>query len=291
MNEVDEAWLRANPLPPLHGAVDKDGRGRVLLAGGGAEVPGGVMLAALAAMRAGAGKLQLATAAPVATGMALAIPEARVVPLPADDAGEIAPRAATRLAELAGRADAVAIGPGMMDAEGAAFLAGHVLGAVRDAVAFVLDAAALVALEPGATGRHGGRVVLTPHAGEAAALLDTTREAVEADKPGAAREAARRFHAVVAVKGAETVIASPQGACWRCSRGNAGLATSGSGDVLAGTVAGLLARGAPPVLAACWGVFLHARAGEALAARIGPVGYLAREIPGEYPGLMRDLAG
>ncbi|HEY0034423.1 MAG TPA: NAD(P)H-hydrate dehydratase, partial [Devosia sp.] len=95
--------------------------------------------------------------------------------------------------------------------------------------------------------------------------------------------------AVVVMKGGQTHIASPQGEVWSSSHGNVGLATSGSGDTLAGIIAGLLARGASPLLAAQWGVFVHAEAGERLKREHGLLGYLAREIPAKVPAILQDL--
>ena len=120
--------------------------------------------------------------------------------------------------------------------------------------------------------------MLTPHAGEMAALLSIPKEEVVADPVLAARQAAAKFQAVVALKGATTWIVSPSGEAWKHDDGVIGLGTSGSGDVLAGVIGGLLARGAPPLVAALWGVRLHARAGHRLTASIGPLGFLAREI-------------
>ena len=131
--------------------------------------------------------------------------------------------------------------------------------------------------------------MLTPHAGEMATLLDVTREEVQADPLGAARRAAGALGVVVAMKGGGTFVVSPQGAAWWCDQGNVGLATSGSGDTLAGVIAGLLARGATPVDATIWGVFLHGEAGDRLARKRGPVGYLARELPAEIPSIMAEL--
>ncbi len=288
MNDaLDDSWLRANPLPAMEAATDKDSRGRVLLAGGGREVPGGIMLAAEAALRAGAGKLQVATAASVAPGMALALPEARVVGLAETTEGGIDPVAAPRLEELAGRVEAVGLGPGMMNAEDAGALARAVLRAVHRPVAFLLDAAAICGLEEGSAGRHAGRLVLTPHAGEMARLLGTARDKVEADPLTTGREAARRFQAVVVVKGQDSHIVTPQGRALTVHGGGVGLATSGSGDVLAGAIAGLLARGAAPLVAAAWGAWLHARAGRDL----GPPGFLARELPGRFPAILAAAAG
>lgn len=282
------ARIRTLPLPALDDSADKEARGRVLLVGGCAENPGGLLLAATAALRAGAGKLQLATADSVAAAVAVAVPEARVFALPASGTEGIDPRAARRIAELGDAVDALLIGPGLVDEDAAARLTRGVLKRVR-APAVVLDAGALAALraEPRALAHLDGRAVLTPHAGEMAQLLGMERDQVEADPDDAARRAASTFGATVALKGAETVIAAPDGRIFRYTRGGAGLGTSGSGDVLAGIVAGLLARRADPLRAAAWGVFLHGEAGNALALRHGAVGLLARELAAEVPSILQ----
>jgi NAD(P)H-hydrate repair Nnr-like enzyme with NAD(P)H-hydrate dehydratase domain len=119
--------------------------------------------------------------------------------------------------------------------------------------------------------------------------MDVERSHVEADPARIAQQAAKDFRAVIALKGARTVVVSPQGERAVCREGNVGLATSGSGDVLAGIIAGLLARGAPAFAATCWGVYLHARAGDRLAKKIGPLGFLARELLLEIPGIMGEV--
>jgi ADP-dependent NAD(P)H-hydrate dehydratase len=281
------ARIRGLPLPALDDSADKEARGRVLLVGGCAENPGGLLLAAEAAMRAGAGKLQLATADSVALAIAVAVPEARVYAFPGSGTEGIDPRAAKGIAELADAADALLVGPGLLDEEVAARLTRGVLKRIRRP-AVVLDAGGLAALrgDPRALARLEGRAVLTPHAGEMAQLLGMERDAVEADPDDAARRAAMTFGATVALKGPETVIAAPDGAAFRYTRGGAGLGTSGSGDVLGGIVAGLLARGADPLRAAAWGVFLHGEAGNALALRHGAIGLLARELAAEVPRIL-----
>ncbi|HYF60735.1 MAG TPA: NAD(P)H-hydrate dehydratase [Burkholderiaceae bacterium] len=292
---VDDAWLRAHPLPMPRPDDDKEGRGRVLVVAGSVEMPGAALLSAIGALRAGAGKLSIATASSVAAGVAIAMPEARVVGWPETPSGGPAAHAAHALQALAARADAVVVGPGMLDdAAVAAFVEALVPG-LGDGTVLVLDAAALAALPRLAAAPARRRTILaTPHAGEAAKLLGAERETIAADPHAAALEAARRFGATVAVKGARTAIAAPDGRAWLHEGGHVGLATSGSGDVLAGVVGGLAARGAPPERALAWGVALHARAGLRLAARLGPLGALAREIPDEIPGLVDDegrLAG
>jgi hydroxyethylthiazole kinase-like uncharacterized protein yjeF len=277
------ALLTTMPLPRPDPEADKEERGRVLIAGGDAEVPGAARLAGEAALRAGAGKLQIAVAAESASLLAVAVPEARVFALAAPDAED-------RLAEAVRLADAVVLGPGWLDPERSADLTLAAIEAAEGA-ALVIDAAALSALErrAGALSRLEGRAVITPHAGEMAKLLGRSRKAVLAAPLSVAHEAAERFGTVVVMKGATTHIVAPDGRAWRNLGGGAGLGTSGSGDVLAGLIGGLLARGAEPAVAATWGVFLHAAAGEQLGARQGPLGFLAREIAPCVPGLLRAL--
>ena len=133
-------------------------------------------------------------------------------------------------------------------------------------------------------------MVITPHAGEMAQLLDKSRDEIEADPLAAARIASDLLGAVVVMKGAESHIVGPDGDAWLFKGGGVGLATSGSGDVLAGLIAGLLARGADPARAALWGVFLHGEAGRRLGQRQGRLGFLAREIAAEVPMLLQELA-
>jgi ADP-dependent NAD(P)H-hydrate dehydratase len=282
--------LRRIPLPEPDEEGDKDSRGRVLAVGGSAQTPGAILLAGVAALRAGAGKLQLATVRSVATALGVAVPESLVVALPETRAGEIAgERAGRTLVERAERVDALLLGPGMSSDRGAHALIRMLARRLGDDAMLVLDAAAVTALRDDdelLLGLHG-RAVLTPHAGEMATLLDVAKGEVEANPASLALEAAARFGAVVALKGPESWIAGPDGTLFHYAGGSVGLATSGSGDTLAGIVAGLAARGAPPAHAAVWGAYLHGEAGEVLARRVGPIGYLARELLDEVPGLMR----
>lgn len=293
---IEPAMLRATPLPRHGDGDDKDARGAVLVVAGSVEVPGAALLAGVAALRAGAGKLQLATCRSVATSLAIAVPEARVTGLDETAEGEIAATAADRLARRVPGCHAVLLGPGMMDGDNAAALTDGLLRRCAGAgVPFVLDAAALHGLLHGRealrAGSLGGRVVITPNAGEMATLLDIPRQAVLADRLGAAREAASRLQVIVAMKGGGTFVVTPQGQAWCYGSGNVGLATSGSGDTLAGIIAGLLARGATPAVATIWGVCLHGEAGARLARRQGPVGFLARELLAEIPAIMAEQDG
>lgn len=293
MTPLTPDLLRSLPLPEHENTQSKEGRGAVLVVGGSVEVPGGALLAAIGALRAGAGKLKIATCRTVAPALGVAVPEALVMGLPETEAGGIAPEAAERLAGGASRADAVLVGPGMMDPDATRALVAALLDRVSgpDGPSLLLDAGALAGLQDarGALHRHGGRVVLTPHAGEMAGLIDVSRDEVEADPEAAARRAAELFGSVVVMKGGRTHVVAPGGETWLFEGGTIGLATSGSGDTLAGVIAGLLARGAEPVHAALWGVYLHGAAGNRMMRRHGGIGFLARELLAEVPAIMAEL--
>jgi hydroxyethylthiazole kinase-like uncharacterized protein yjeF len=256
-------------------------------------VAGAVLLAGVAALRVGAGKLQLATVSSAAAALGMAVPESLVVALPASRAGEIAgSRAHQALGEHAERADALLVGPGMASERSAHALVAPLVRRLSGRAILVLDAAAILALTLDETMLEelDGRAVLTPHAGEMASLLGIDKDAVEREPADVARAAAKRFGAVVALKGAETHVAAPSGELYRYAGGSVGLATSGSGDTLAGVVTGLAARGASAITATVWATYLHGAAGRSLARRVGPIGFLARELLDELPPLLRRLA-
>lgn len=282
--EVDDELLRRWPLPSLTGNGTKDARGSVLVIGGCSEIPGAVILAGLAALRAGAGRLAIATAASVAPLVAATIPEARVIALP-ERAGCIKPSSAKLLEHPLARADAVLVGPGMLDAPRVLSFLQRLL--LPDcAVVFDAEAIAALGIDSGCLSTLKGGALLTPHAGEMAQFTRRPREEIESHQAQVAAEAARNVSATVALKGPDTIIANPDGRIWRSCSGNLGLGTSGSGDVLAGLVTGLIARGASVPQAAIWGSHIHGRAGEMLARSVGPLGYLAREILPVLPRLL-----
>lgn len=292
MTPLDAAWLAAHPLPQPDQDTDKNARGRILAAGGSEKVPGALRITGEAALRAGAGKLQLATPERVALELGLHLPEAAVFPMPVNRAGEFAETCGERIAELLDRCDTLVLGPGMgADCPAEAILA-PVLARPRAGLTLVLDAAAIApvaGLEDAVRGHHG-RIVLTPHPGEMAALMGCDEARVAQDPAAMAGEAACRFGATVVLKGPETHIARAGKETLRYPGGGPGLATGGSGDALTGIIGGLLARGAAPRTAAAWGVWLHGEAGRRLAERIGPIGFLGRELPGEIPALMAAAA-
>lgn len=281
---LDRAALDAHPLPGLgDGDGDKNSHGRLLIVAGNRELPGAALLCATAAMRAGAGKLQIATARSVAPHIGVAMPESRTIGLDEDEDGGLSASAVERLASQVNDVDAVVAGPGLTDSPVSARLASVVLGS--DA-AVALDAGVLRSLPSADAHLRSRTPVLLPHAGELAALLECEESEVEGDPVGCGRRCAERYNAVTLVKGATSHVVTPDGHVWTYEGHAPGLGVSGSGDVLAGIVGGLLARGAEPLNALLWSVWLHGEAGAALARKVGVVGFLAREIPGEIPALL-----
>jgi ADP-dependent NAD(P)H-hydrate dehydratase len=284
---LDKSLLRRFPLPEHPDDGDKEDRGRLLVVAGSRELAGAALLAGTGGLRAGAGKLQIVTGESVATALGVAIPEARVVGCAETDEGCIAAAEIEPLLKWVEGAQATVIGCGLQH--------GPPLDTLLDALfasrldkPLVLDAAVLGSLAPRAAAVRAwpGGAILLPHAREMARLLECEVEAVEADPLAAARRAAETFGAVSLIKGQYSYIVAPDGRAFRFTGGGVGLATSGSGDALAGIVGGLAARGADPLTAALWGVYLHGEAGRALAKRIGRIGFLARELLDEVPGLM-----
>jgi ADP-dependent NAD(P)H-hydrate dehydratase len=287
---VTASLLRRWQVPQPSEDADKQDRGIAMVIGGATEVTGALLLAGVAALRAGAGKLQIAGPRSAATALGVALPEARIFSLPETGDGFLDRKSGARAVECAGQANAILIGPGMLNEDAIrSFMEALLPRLVGKQI--VIDAIALSAL-------RGGRfrftedmqVVLTPNPADMAKITGTTKEAVEADLRGVAASVAEDLNAVVALKGADTFIATPYGEVFRYSEGGVGLATSGSGDILSGILVGLLARGATLDQAAVWAVYLHGAAGNRLKRRIGPVGFLARELSDEVPALMNALA-
>jgi hydroxyethylthiazole kinase-like uncharacterized protein yjeF len=268
--------LRDWPLPVPDGG--KHARGSVLVVGGARATVGAVLLSGVAALRAGAGVLRMAVAGSGAAALGVAVPEASVVGLP--EKGSTIDGAAA--AALLPPADVVLLGPGLDDVDETVTLLRGTVEAIGEDTALVLDAYALGALAR--VPDLGARAtVLTPNVREGAILLGHE----PSDLAEGAAEIAQRYGAVTSLYGH---VATPAGRRWREDGGDTGLGTSGSGDVLAGVVAGLLARGAAPDQAACWATYTHAAAGQRLAARVGRIGFLARDLVDEVPRVLMELA-
>jgi hydroxyethylthiazole kinase-like uncharacterized protein yjeF len=287
---LDSNWLRDHPLPRPAPGADKNARGRVFAIGGCTRVPGGLLLTVEAALRAGAGKVQAAVPASTAMALGIAMPEIAVWPLEQDDAGEIRCPLDGMEQDIL-RADAVIAGPAMSCGEAAGRVVDRLLDGLCDECTLILDAAAVMTL-PARAERLAARrrpAVLTPHIGEMAAMLSCDAGEIEADRPGAVRRAAERYGAIVVLKGSSSFIADAEGRLLAFAGGGVGLATGGSGDVLAGLAAGLAARGAEPLVATAWAVWLHGEAGRRCGEQIGPLGFLARELLAHVPALMRAV--
>jgi ADP-dependent NAD(P)H-hydrate dehydratase len=282
LDEVTPALLRDWPLPEAGNS--KYDRGRILVVGGAAQTPGAAQLAGLAALRVGAGHLTMAVAASAAIALAVAVPEAGVVGLPENERGSVLGNDLGAIADDLHSADAVIVGPGLDDAEQATILVRRLLPNLNDQAWLVLDAYALSALSELADAIEpvAGRIVLTPNGREAEILLGRELQNPRVDVP----KIAERYAAVVSCQG---IIADTAGAVWQVSAGHDGLATSGSGDVLAGALGGLLGRHAEGAQSAVWATYAHAAAGDRLAARVGRLGFLAREILDELPGILVEL--
>ena len=288
---LDSDWLREHPLPEPANDADKNERGRVLAIGGCRNVPGGIRLTAEAALRAGAGKVRVATIGSAAIALGVAMPEIGVFALPEDE-GEIAGEFGEVLDPLLERNDAVIVGPAIGSMEAAGAIVDHLLAFEKCAAPIVLDAAALTCLPPARIRPLKARrhpVVLTPHIGEMAGMLACSADEIEADRLAAVCRAAKTYNAICVLKGATTLVATPGGELFAYAGGGVGLATGGSGDVMAGIAAGLAARGTDPLAATLWAVWLHGEAGRRCAEQTGPLGFLARELLAHVPGLMRAL--
>lgn len=281
---LTKAVLAKFPLPPIV-ASNKNERGRLLLVGGSRNTPGSAAIAATAAMRSGCGKVTIATVESMAPHVALAMPEALILGLAETREGAFARSAIKLVAGQAPDYDALVVGPGMRQSRLCADLAASLLK--LNLGRLVLDAAMLYALPAhDDAARKAADPILLPHNREMAALLDCEPDEVDADPLGCGIACAARYGALTLVKGPESHVVHPDGRAWKYAGGGPGLGVSGSGDTLAGILGGLLARGADPLTGLLWAVWLHGEAGAALSRRVGKVGFLAREIPGEIPALL-----
>jgi NAD(P)H-hydrate epimerase len=263
------AWMRRTLPPRAQGRdANKGTFGTVLVLAGSAGMAGAATLSALSALRAGAGLVQLAVPESVLDAAATLAPEVVTRGLPETGerlhGGAGALEAALALAE---KADAVALGPGMgRNTDTALFVQEFVSRLTRP---LVVDADGLNLLSdaPQAVRERTAPTVFTPHPGEMGRLLGTDTAAVQADRPGAARRCAHTFNVVALLKGARTLIATPNGDLAVNRLGSPALATAGSGDVLTGVIATLLAQGLSASDAARAGAYLHALAANGRAAK------------------------
>lgn len=253
-------------LPARARDAHKGDCGTVLVVAGGHAMLGAAMLCANAALRGGAGLVRVSLPAGLQPLLPLGVPCATTMS-----------RAGRELAAAAAAADAVVVGPGLGATASTRAVVERLLRCSRGPV--VLDADALNVLAPvRRVVTAPGGVVVTPHPGEAARLLGTDARAVQADRGAALARLCAATGAVVVLKGAATLVGDGE-RCFRNTTGNPGMATGGSGDVLAGLLGALLAQGMPPFDAACLAVHVHGRAGDLVADRLSEHGLVAADLP------------
>ena len=307
----------AAQLPPRPSSSHKGTFGKALVVGGCVQYTGAPGLAARAAGRVGAGLVSLGLAASIQPIVGSTLLDATYWPLPDGTPGSLGPPAAAPLLAAAESYDAMLIGPGLGRAPGVdEFVATVVRGLTAEreqpcharaaqsngnrwcssgdgTQAVVVDADALNALAGTVIWSElaPGRCILTPHPGEMARLVGCSVVAVQAQRVPIAREAAQRWQQIVVLKGAPTVVAAPDGLVTVLPFANPALATAGTGDVLAGTIVGLLAQGVQPHAAARLGVWLHGTAGERVRAQFGVAGAAASDLLPQLPAAIRHLRG
>lgn len=279
---VDAHPVDTHPVDAHDVRADNEERGRVLVIGGSGGSAGALRLAAEAALRAGARRLQLATVERAVVALAVAVPEAQVIGLPESRSTGLRVPTARAFATQPENADAVLIGPGMLDTADATKLVGQL--SFAPASTLVLDAGALGACVDRESLPE--TTVITPHAGELRSLAVTLDHAADEEAQAVALGIARRCRVICVAKGATTWIVTSEGQCFCHTSATTRPGMPGSGDVLGGLIAGLAARGGHGLNAALWAVYLHALASERLERQVGRTGCLARDLAREIPALL-----
>jgi len=309
-DQVADAPDVAALLPARPASSHKGTYGRALIVAGSTNYVGAACLAAQAAYRAGAGLVTLAVPGAIHAIVASKVTEPTFLVLP-HDMGALVPDAMRVLAPRLGEYEALLVGPGLgRDAKTGEFVADLVArkGTERRAIGFVpgvsrreghppslpplvLDADALNLLSEidGWWENLPGPAILTPHPGEMARLTRLSADEIQRDRLSAARDAARRWGQVVVLKGAYTVVATPEGSVTVIPFANAALATAGTGDVLAGTIVALLAQGLSHQDAAVCGAYLHGLAGELWSREPARAGMLAGDLLPLLPQALEAL--
>jgi NAD(P)H-hydrate epimerase len=270
-------------LDPRDPDTHKGSYGRVLIVGGAPGMAGAAALAARGALRGGAGLVTVAAPDPVADVVAGLVAEALVRPHAADAEGGLSVAAQPGLQTLAQVADVLAVGPGAGTSSDTQEVIRDLVGGAQ--VPVVLDADGLNAFSGDAVALRavGPSCVLTPHPGETGRLLGRSTADVQNDRLGAVRELAERSDAIVVLKGYRSLVCDARGRVAINPTGNPGMATGGSGDVLTGLIAALIAQGLDPYVAARVGVFLHGEAGDIAVRNVGEISLIASDIIAALP--------
>jgi len=286
---ITEKWARdALPRRPLD--ANKGTFRRVLAVAGSINYIGAAYLACSGALRVGTGLVTLATASSLQPVLAAKLTETTYLPLPEADSGIISSEAVTMIGQNLKSYHALLLGCGLGQSESVSELISSLLFQ-KNLPQLVLDADALNTLSriPDWWQKLAGDVILTPHPGEMARLSGLTIAEIQSDRAGIARKYAQEWQKTIVLKGAFTVIASPDGNCRVSPFANPGLASGGTGDVLAGAIAGLLAQGLSFFDAAALGVYLHGKAGEVVKDTLGDTGMLASDLLPVLPGVIKQL--
>jgi NAD(P)H-hydrate epimerase len=268
-------------FPPRPLDSHKGRYGRVLIIGGSVGFSGAAALAALGALRVGAGLVTVGVPASIYPIVASKLTEAMPTPLPASD-GAIAAGSLDQVKALAAASDVIGVGPGLSRDFGAVHVVTGLLGVDRP---LVIDADGLNVLVGKTHFLAQARkpVVITPHPGELSRLTAVPIATIQEDRLAAARTAAKRFNCIVVLKGARTIVAEPGGDAFLIPTGNPGMATGGMGDVLTGAIVGLMGQRMTPIEAAYSGAYLHGLAADLIASSRGLVGMLASEVADHLP--------
>jgi hydroxyethylthiazole kinase-like uncharacterized protein yjeF len=284
-DDIARSMLPGRPLNANKGTF-----GRVLVTAGSINYIGAAYLACTGALRVGAGLVTLATTDTLQPILATKLTETTYLPLPESHPGIISVEAAETIAQHRNLYDVFLLGCGLgQDPSTVEFVSSLILE--KELPLSVLDADALNILPriPDWCQWLTDDAILTPHPGEMARLCRMTTDEVQSDRLGIARRFAAEWHKTIVLKGAYTVIANADGRC-RISRfANPGLASAGTGDVLAGAIAGLVAQGLTPFDAASLGVYLHGKAGEAIRAELGDMGMIASDLLPAMPRAIKNL--
>ena len=288
MQTIDIELLKAHPLPNWSDETHKADRGKLLLIGGSKRIPGAVILAARAALRAGCGSVRVAAPASVAMAIGIAVPELMVVPLPETAAGTISGEAIELIVAQSKECDAIVLGPGLDANSETDEFAREVIEAAP--LPLLIDAQAISALS--SDWKAGTRArILTPHDGEFETLTGKTLGPDAEAREKAALDYVSASGATLALKGHETIVAAPGGESYLNENGTRALGTAGSGDVLAGIIGGLLAQGLDATRATIWGVHLHAEAALAITKDGPEDGLMAHDFIERLPTVQKYLRG
>lgn len=288
---ITKDWAKAVlPRRPIY--ANKGTFGKVLVIAGSINYTGAAYLACSGAIRVGAGLATLATASSLQPILASKLIEVTYLPLPESEPGIISPKAADIVDQQLGQYDALLLGCGIGQSQSAMDLIRCILFKAKTALPpLVIDADALntLAKTPKWWQKLANDAILTPHPGEMVRLAGVSIEEVQSNRLDLAKKAAQKWHKTVVLKGAYTIIAAPDGKCRVSPIANPGLASAGTGDVLSGAIAGLMAQGMSLFDAAALGVYLQGEAGEMVKAELGDAGMIASDLLPVLPLTIKQL--